>query len=476
MLRASLAILIASIAAAACDHSPSTPSCTYALSATPAQFGAEGGAGTLTVTTQPRCSWTARAEADWVTLGSPSTGTGTATVTFTVATNPAGADRSTSVTVSDQAVAIRQSARACEFSVSPDADSYGADGGRGTVTVDAAPGCQWTATSSAGWLQITAGATGSGSGTVEYAVSAHDGDSRDGTLTVAGRVVNIHQEGRAACTFAIAPSSQTFDAAGGSGTFDVDTGPGCEWSVRSDAAWVRITAPGGGAATGPGRVAFTVDRHESTEQRVATIVAGTEAFTVVQRGSTALCEYGVEPVSFSFHWHGTDGQNAEIRVSTGPSCGWTASAEVSWLPIVSGSSGTGSGAVRFRVGSYIFETTRRAPIMVRWPTPTAGQNVWVTQEGCYYAVSTRSVTIGPEGGRTMVTVFGTPVSVDCRIGCPWTATTATSWIHITTPMPSSGDNEFFFNVDANSSGVDRTGEISVAGSTVMTITVTQRGR
>jgi hypothetical protein len=69
-------------------------------------------------------------------------------------------------------------------------------------------------------------------------------------------------------------------------------------------------------------------------------------------------------------------------------------------------------------------------------------------------------------------VFGTPASVDCRIGCPWNATTETSWIHITTPMPSSGDNEFFFNVDANV-GRGPAGDDRVDG---MTLVVTQQGR
>jgi hypothetical protein len=146
---------------------------------------------------------------------------------------------------------------------------------------------------------------------------------------------------------------------------------------------------------------------------------------------------------------------------------------VPWLSILSGKSGSGSGSVIFGVGEYTSEATRRSPIMLRWPTASAGQNVWVAQEGCRYALSARAREFGPEGGRTYITVFGTPVSVDCAIGCPWSATTTASWIHITTPMPSAGDNEFFFNVDANTTGVDRVGVITAAG---LTLTIAQRSR
>jgi BACON domain-containing protein/all-beta uncharacterized protein len=470
MSRASAVVLIALAAAAACHRSPTAPSCTYSVTATQGQFGAEGGAASLTIATGSRCSWTARAAADWVAFAGPSSGTGPATVPFTVAGNPAGADRSTNIIVADNEVPIRQSARACEFTVTPDSDSYGAEGGRGEVIVDATPGCQWTASSNADWLKITAGATGTGPGKVEYLVAAHDRDDRDGTLTVAGRTVNIHQDGRSPCAFAVSPGSSAFDAGGGAGFFDLDTEPPCEWSPRSSASWVRVTAPAG-VVRGPARVAFDVARNDSADQRSATISAGTATFGIVQRGATALCEYSVSPVSFRYHWHGTGGENSQFVVSTGASCPWTATSETPWLSIVSGSNGTGTAHVWFALGTYTAETTRQAPIMVRWPTATAGQNVWVAQEGCRYALSAREREFGPEGGRTYVTVFAGPVSVDCAIGCPWTATSHVPWVRITTPVPSQGDNELFFNVDQNTTGSDRIGAMTIAG---LTYTVTQR--
>jgi BACON domain-containing protein/all-beta uncharacterized protein len=467
-------LLIVSMAfvTGACRHSPTAPSCTFTLSAAPVAFGADGGPGSLSITTQGSCAWTVEFAADWVSLGGSRSGTGSAAVGFTVAGNPAGVDRSATINVADQALTIRQSARGCEFGVSPVSDSMPAEGGGGIVTVDATPGCQWTAVSSVDWLRIVAGAAGTGAGVVEYAVSRHDGDARDGTLTIAGHVVTIHQSG-VDCTFGVSPSSQTVEAAGGSGAFNVVTAPSCGWTARSDASWARVTEPQRGEGKGPGRVVFTVDRHDSASPRTAALFVGAAVFGITQLGSSALCEYSVAPVSFKYHWHGTDSNQSEFRIDTASSCPWTVTVDVPWLTTFSPPNGTGSASIKFGVGAYTSEPTRQAPILVRWPAATAGQNVWIAQEGCRYALSARTREFGVEGGRTYVTVFAGAVSVDCAIGCPWTATTNVSWIHITTPMPSAGDNEMFFNVDPSTTGADRTGVITAAG---LSLTITQRGR
>ena len=73
--------------------------------------------------------------------------------------------------------------------------AFGKDGGIGTVAVTAPAGCGWTATSNAGWIDITAGATGSGNGTVTYSVDDHKGNgTRTGTITIGGRTFTVTQQ------------------------------------------------------------------------------------------------------------------------------------------------------------------------------------------------------------------------------------------------------------------------------------------
>jgi Zn-dependent metalloprotease len=85
---------------------------------------------------------------------------------------------------------------ACTFSISPASASQPAAGGTGSVSVTAGAGCNWSAVSNAAFITITAGASGTGSGTVSYSVAANTGTtSRTGTLTIAGQTFTVTQAG-----------------------------------------------------------------------------------------------------------------------------------------------------------------------------------------------------------------------------------------------------------------------------------------
>ena len=71
----------------------------------------------------------------------------------------------------------------------------------GEVSVTTGPGCEWTAASAASaFLTVTAGASGTGSGTVTWAVEANAGVPRTGVLLVAGRRVTVYQASPTAWT------------------------------------------------------------------------------------------------------------------------------------------------------------------------------------------------------------------------------------------------------------------------------------
>jgi photosystem II stability/assembly factor-like uncharacterized protein len=78
-------------------------------------------------------------------------------------------------------------------SILPSGSSYAAPGGTGAITVTTEAGCPWTATSGAPWVTITSGASGSGSGTVTYAVASNTGADRTGTLSIGGRTFTVTQ-------------------------------------------------------------------------------------------------------------------------------------------------------------------------------------------------------------------------------------------------------------------------------------------
>jgi hypothetical protein len=86
------------------------PTCTFVLSPTSLKFGAEGGEGRFTVTTQAGCQWKASSDASWAVVTSGS-GTGSGEVVYAVQPNTDGA-RSMSITVGSQAHSVMQTASA----------------------------------------------------------------------------------------------------------------------------------------------------------------------------------------------------------------------------------------------------------------------------------------------------------------------------------------------------------------------------
>ena len=100
----------------------------------------------------------------------------------------------------------------CTYSISPTSAAYGSSGGTGTISVDAsATNCAWTASTSATWIHITAGTSGTGDGTVAYSVDAYTGSSRSGTIAVAGRSFSVSQTGSGTATVDFTISDLTPD-------------------------------------------------------------------------------------------------------------------------------------------------------------------------------------------------------------------------------------------------------------------------
>ena len=175
-----------------------TPACTFGISPTSQSFSAAGGTGSVGVTTQTGCPWTASENATWIHITSGASGNGNGSVGYTVDANTSSSPRTGTMTVAGQVFTVNQSGAAtCTFSISPTTASYTRTGGTGTVavTVTAGTGCNWTAVSNASWITITGGASGSGNGTVSYSVGPYGGPpkKRTGTATIAGQTFTVNQ-------------------------------------------------------------------------------------------------------------------------------------------------------------------------------------------------------------------------------------------------------------------------------------------
>jgi hypothetical protein len=361
----------------------------------------------------------------------------------------------------------------CAIALSSGSVTFGSDGGSGSVTVNATPGCGWSVAASAGWISVTGGASGNGPGTVTYTVAANAAtDSRSGSLTIGGQNHAIVQQGRSptVCSYDVSPGSATFPKDAGTGTFTVAAPGGCSWTAISDASWLVVTS--GSRGSGAGSVSFTVERNSDVGERSASVAVADRKFTIRQTGDSGSCQYSVTPVEVS---PCMPGGTVTAAVTTQTFCPWTATSNASWLG-PAGASGSGSGTVTITFSDN-YDAPRQGMILVRWPTPTAGQNILVSQAGCRYGVSRTAFSFVAAGGTGSFDVVQESDPNTCggatQDRCVWTAQSGVPWITITSSMPRSGDNPVAFAVAANDSTVSRVGNITVRDKVV---TITQVGK
>lgn len=219
-----------------------------------------------------------------MTITSSASGSGNGTVTFLTTAN-GGSARVGTLTVANQTVTVTQTGTAtCSFTLAPTSNaSVTAAGGSFAVSVTTNnPTCEWSAAVVSGsWITISSAAHGKGSGTVTYVVAANPGPGRSGTLNIAGLDFAVTQAA-VACTFSIAPVSQSFLKAGGAGgPIVVTTAPGCAWTATSNDLWITNVSPATG--TGTGSITFTVDSKPGNNVRNGTITIAGQTFKVDQR-------------------------------------------------------------------------------------------------------------------------------------------------------------------------------------------------
>ena len=171
----------------------------------------------------------------------------------------------------------------CPLTISPGSNSIAARGGEGIIAVTSSGGCGWTAVSTASWIEITSGASGTGNGTVSYVVRENlENFTRTGFIIIENQTFIVQQRwpGEGGCTFAISPAFANYNAAGGTGSIIVTTGVRCAWQAVSNASWLVVTPACCG--TGDGTIMFVVQPNSTGATRMGTISVGGRKFDVKQ--------------------------------------------------------------------------------------------------------------------------------------------------------------------------------------------------
>ena len=139
----------------------------------------------------------------------------------------------------------------CKYSITPGQASVSSLATPGNIAVTTDAGCSWTASANVPWVTLTSGKSGSGEGTVEYAVAANGaGTARQATLTIAGLSFAISQAASAGSGVIYVPAGgdlqRAIDQASPGSTITLQ--PGAEYvgnfvlRVKPGAAFITITS------------------------------------------------------------------------------------------------------------------------------------------------------------------------------------------------------------------------------------------
>jgi hypothetical protein len=331
----------------------------------------------------------------------------------------------------------------CAFVLAPTTANIAAAGGAGSLVVTSAPGCAWTASSNVPWLTITAGASGSGNGTVQYSAAPTTGGSRSGMLTVGGQTFTLTQG--SGCAFGLAPSSLTLPAAGGSSNVNVTSGAGCAWTATSSTPWLTISSGASGSSNGA--VSITAAANTGAARSGTVTIAG-QSYTVNQPSG---CSFSAAPTTIAIT---ALGGNTNVAVTAPPGCAWTASSGVSWVNVSPGANGSGNGTATLQAGINLGGS--------RSGTATvAGQTITINQAAtlCLWSINPSSRNAKGNGEE------GEKVTVNAGSGCPWTATSNVAWISVTGGPSGNGNGTVEYSVGRNNTNATRSGTITIAGQT-----------
>lgn len=337
---------------------------------------------------------------------------------------------------------------------------------------------------------------------------------------------NLSLTGTVPCSFSISPTSQSFNANGGSSSLSVTAPSGCAWTASSNASWLAITS--GTSGSGNGTVFYSVQVNNGVPRTGTLTVAG-QTFTVTEDGNQPQ-ELSIDDGSFenaiglvnggtdyvvnrltppsyparlsavAIFWRNETtgvhpGDSFDVLVGTNPSGSTningrtfqTIAATVQTLgqfnvygvPDVTINSGDFVIGFRITYARGVFPTAddQTLPLRRRSYLSTDGLNftlvddVATTLAGNFgirarlIPVNNCTYSISPTSQ-----FFGAgggtgSVAITTSASCQWNATSNANWITITSSTSGTGNGSINYSVAANSGGA-RSGTLNISGQTL----------
>ena len=427
--------------------------CNYSLSSSNHAHTAESETNSFDVLVNTPCPWSVSNASSWITILAGNEGVGDGSVTYSVAPNFSTSQRIGVLTIADQTFTISQQGIICDYELSLTNGSHTAVAVTNTFSITTSNSCPWAVNNTNAWITILVGSNGAGSGTVTYSVEANPSpNQRAGALMIEDQIFLVTQDG-IVCSYGLSITSQVHSAAVETNAIDVSTTSLCPWSVENTNQWISILS--GSNGLGNGTVIYSVARNESLSERTATLLVAGQIFSVTQQA--VVCHYTL-PVSNQTHTASPTTGNFTVDVAT--PCPWTVDNTNSWITILSGSNGIGSGTVTYALTTNSISLDRIGTLTV------AGRIFTLTQQGiaCTYSISPTKRT---HGAGTASNFF----TINSATGCVFSVVNTNPWIHLVGDGTGFGGAQVGYTVDANPLSVERLAYITVPGGSLL---ITQR--
>ncbi len=428
--------------------------CTYTLSSSNHVHTAGSETNSFNVAVAAFCPWSVSNANSWITILAGDGGVGGGTVTYSVAPNVSTSPRIGVLLIADQTFTISQQGIDCTYVLLATNAAHSAAAETNTFSITASNSCPWSVSNTNAWITILAGSNGIGDGVVTYSIEANPSPAqRSGTLHIDNQTFTVTQDG-IVCSYILSVTSRVHTAAAETNSVGLSTAGLCPWFVENTNAWITILS--GSNGIGSGTVMYSVAENASFSERTGALLVGNEVFSVTQQA--VVCTY---TLSESNHTHTASPTTSSINVIANAPCSWTVENTNSWITILAGSNGIGSGAITYAAANNPISLARSGTITVN------GQFFTVTQLGisCSYSISPTRRT---HGAGAVSGFFG----VTTAAGCVWSVVNTNPWIHLVGSGVATGTvAQVDYTVDANPLSVQRIGFITLPGASLI---ITQR--
>ena len=411
-------------------------------------------------------AWELSGLPEWITA-SATKGNGAATITLTASENKSPDEsRAAMLTFSSTATdyqyskTISVSQPAADVYITPSENALNCIPAGESKMVTIASNVDWTAESSETWVTTSK----SEDGQLRIKVEENLGTTRNATIYLK----------RTGTTTIVSTISVVQAEAGVTGStemmvFDVD-GESRTTTIQAEASWTAYSSDGTWITVSP--AIGNVGNATLTISTMANISTNARSGYVYIRIGTATklsipiqqegVQYNVSDTSIELK-STTESGTFDVESNTG----WSVVSKPDWLEVTPTNGAKGKTTLTVTPQDNPNTTQRSGSIVIGRDDFSGNKTVSVTQVGKTFGDLDSQMDFPNTGGNQSLTI-----NTDGQ----WTASTATSWIHLS-PQSGSGEETLMVTVDANPGKGERTGSIAVSvGNTTQTITVVQVGR